>query len=131
MSQENVEIVRRSYEAFERGDLEEAQNTVDPEMVIYRWGLDAATYHGWEGLLEAIAEWVEGFDEFTLTGEEFIEANEAQVMVRVHQRAIGAQSGVPIEADFWHVHTMRDGKGTRLDMVATEAEALEAAGLRE
>jgi ketosteroid isomerase-like protein len=129
MSHENVEIVRRSYEAFERGDLEEAREAVDPEMVIYRWGLDAATYHGWEGLLEAIAEWVEGFDEFTLTGEEFIDANEDQVIVRVRQRAIGAQSGVPIQADFWHVHTMRDGKGTRLDMVATKAQAFEAAGL--
>jgi ketosteroid isomerase-like protein len=31
MSQENVEIVRRSYEAFERGDLEEVRNSIDPE----------------------------------------------------------------------------------------------------
>ena len=126
-----MEIVRRSYKAWERGDLEEVRNGVDPEMVIYRWGLDAATYHGWEGLLDAIAEWAEGFDEFTLTGEEFIDANEDQVIVRVHQRAIGARSGVPIEADFWHVHTMRGGTGTRLDMVPTKAQALEAAGLRK
>jgi ketosteroid isomerase-like protein len=68
MSQENVELVRRSYEAFERGDLEEARKSVDPEMVIYRWELDAATYHGWEGLIGALAEWAEGFDEFTVTG---------------------------------------------------------------
>jgi hypothetical protein len=52
-------------------------------------------------------------------------------MVRVRQRAIGARSGVPIQADFWHVHTMRDGEGTRLDMIATKAEALEAARLKE
>jgi hypothetical protein len=38
---------------------------------------------------------------------------------------------VPIEADFWHVHTLRDGRGTRLDMVPTKALALEAAGLSE
>jgi ketosteroid isomerase-like protein len=60
MSQENVEIVRRSYKAFERGDLEEVRNSIDPGIVIYRWELDAATYHGWEGLLAAIAEWAEG-----------------------------------------------------------------------
>jgi ketosteroid isomerase-like protein len=113
----------------ERGDLEEVRKSVDPEIVIHRWGRDAATPYGWEGLLAAIAEWVEGFHEFTLTGEEFIDANEDQVIVRIHQKAVGAHSGVPIEADFWHVHTMRDGKGTRLDMVATKAEALEAAGL--
>jgi ketosteroid isomerase-like protein len=131
MSQENVEIVRRSYEAYERGDLEEVRKAVDPEIVICRWELDAATYHGWEGLLAAIAEWVEGFDEFTLTGEEFIDANQDQVIVRIHQRAVGAQSGVPIEADFWHLHTMRSRKATRLDMFPTEAQALEAVGLRE
>jgi hypothetical protein len=60
------------------------------------------------------------FDQFKLTGEEFIDANEDQVIVRIHQSAVGAQSGVPIEADFWHVHTMREGKGTRLDMVPTK-----------
>jgi ketosteroid isomerase-like protein len=131
MSQENVEIVRRTYEAYERGDLEEVRKAVDPELVTCRWELDAATYHGWDGLLAALAEWVEGFDQFVLTGEEFIDANEDQVIVRIHQSAVGAQSGVPIEADFWHVHTMRDGKGTRLDMFPSKAQALRAAGLEE
>ena len=72
---------------------------------------------------------MEGFDEFSLTGEEFIDADQEQVIVRIHQRAVGAQSGVPIEADFWHLHTMRDGKATRLDMFPSKAQALEAAGL--
>jgi ketosteroid isomerase-like protein len=131
MSEENVEIVRRSYEAYERGDLEAVRETVDPEIVVCRWELDAATYHGWEGLLAAISEWVEGFDEFTLTGEEFIDANQHQVLVRIRQSAVGAQSGVPIEADFWHLHTIHDGKATRLDMFPTKAQAREAAGLSE
>jgi ketosteroid isomerase-like protein len=74
---------------------------------------------------------VEGFDEFTLTGEESIDANQHQVLVRSRQSAVGAQSGVPIEADFWHLHTIHDGKATRLDMFPTKAQAREAAGLSE
>ncbi len=76
-----------------------------------------------------IAEWVEDFEEFTATPEEYIDANDHQVVVRVHQKAVGSQSGAPIEADFWFVHTLSDGKITRLDMFASKAQAFEAAGL--
>jgi ketosteroid isomerase-like protein len=131
MSQENVEILRRSYEAYGRGDLSDVRRGTDPEFITYREEPDGATYHGWEGFLKAVAEWVEDFDEFTFTAEEFIDANDHQVVVRVHQTAVGARSGAPIAADFWFVHTLRDGRGTRLDMFATKARALEAAGLRE
>jgi ketosteroid isomerase-like protein len=130
MSQENVEIVRRGYEAYARGDLAAVLKDIDPEMITYREEPDAAIYHGSEGLLKAIAEWVEDFDEFKVTAEELIDANDHQVLVRVHQTAVGAQSGVPIEADFWFVHTLSNAKVTRLDMFAGKAHALEAAGLR-
>jgi ketosteroid isomerase-like protein len=131
MSQENVEIVRRGYEAYARGDLATMLGDIDPEMVTYREEPDGATFHGPEGFLRAIAEWVEDFEEFAATPEEMIDANDHQVLVRVHQRAVGAQSGAPIEADFWFVHTLRDAKVTRLDMFASKASALEAAERRE
>ena len=41
------------------------------------------------------------------------------------------ESGVPIEAVYWFVYTLRDRQVVRLDLYPTEAEALEAAGLRE
>ena len=131
MSQENVEIVRRGYEAYARGDVAAMLAGVDPEMITYREEPDGATFRGREGFLEAIAEWVEDFDEFVATAEELIDANERQVVVRVHQTATGAQSGAPIEGDFWFVHTLSDAKVTRLDMFASKDRALEAAGLRE
>jgi ketosteroid isomerase-like protein len=131
MSQENVEIVRRGYEAYARGDLGAMLEDIAPEMITYREEPDGATYHGPEGLLQAIAEWVEDFDQFTATPEELIDANEHQVVVRVHQTAVGAQSGAPIEADFWFVHTLRDAKVTRLDMFAGKAQAFKTAGLPE
>jgi ketosteroid isomerase-like protein len=130
MSQENIEVVRRGYEAYARGDLAAMLTAVDPEITIYREEPDGATFHGSEGLLEAIAEWVEDFEDFTLTPEEFIDAD-GQVLVRVHQTAVGEQSGAPIEATFWFVHTVSDGKVTRLEMFANRAHALEAARISE
>jgi len=131
MSQENVEIVRRAYEAYQQGDLAGMLANSDPEMIVYRAEPDGATFRGPEGLLKAIAEWVEGFDEFAMNADEFIDANDHQVVVRVHQKATGAKSGVPIEADYWFVHTLDDFKTIRLDMLPTKAHAFKAAGLRE
>ncbi len=126
-----MEIVRRGYEAYSRGDLGAMLEDMAPAIITYREDPDGATYHGPEGFLKAISEWVEDFDEFTAAPEELIDANEQQVLVRVHQTAVGAQSGAPIEADFWFVHTLDGGKVTRLDMFASKARALEAAGLSE
>ena len=131
MSQENVEIVRRSYEAFASGDLTAVLADADPEVVTYRTQPDGATFHGPEGFLQATADWVEDFNDFKITPEEFVDATDRHVLVRVHQSAVGAQSGVPIEVDFWFVYTLDAGKITRLDMLATKAEALKAAGLSE
>jgi ketosteroid isomerase-like protein len=131
VSEENVEIVRRGYEAYSRGDLGAIQEDMDPDVVVYRRDPDGATFHGWAGFLRAIAEWVEDFDEFTFSAREFIDANDDQVVVRVHQTAVGAQSGAPIEAEFWFVHTLRDARLTRLDMLVNKADAFAATGLSE
>jgi ketosteroid isomerase-like protein len=131
MSQENVEIVRRGYEAYARGDPAAMLRDAAHEMITYREEPDGATFHGRDGLMDAIAEWVEDFEDFTFRAEEFIDANDDQVVVRVHQTATGAQSGARIEGEFWFVHTLRDRKLTRLDMFASKEKALEAARLRE
>ena len=131
MSQENVEIVRRGYDAYARGDVAAMLADIDSEMVTYREEPDGATFKGRDGLLQAIAEWVEDFDEFVATAEELIDANDRQVVVHVHQTATGSQSGAPIEGDFWFVHTLSDSKVTRLDMFASKDKALRASGLRE
>jgi ketosteroid isomerase-like protein len=130
MSEENVELIRSTYAAFERGDIDAMLDTADPTLVTQRYEPEVATWHGPEGFLQALADWTEGFDQFSASAEEFIDAGD-RVIVRVHQRARGKGSGVPVEADFWFVHTLSEGKVIRLDMFASKAPALEAAGLRE
>src|SRR5215207_4381513 len=133
MSQKNVEIVRRSVEAYERGDIQAMLDSADPELITHRAPPqpDAGTWHGPEGFLQALAGWVEGFDKFEATTEEIIDANDDQVITRSHQRALGTESRVPIEADFWLVHTIKDQKVVRLDIYASKQQALGAVGLRE
>jgi ketosteroid isomerase-like protein len=75
MSQENVEIVRRGYAAFERGDVSVALDNAS-DLVTYRADPDGRTWNGPEGFLQALADWTEGFDEFSATAEEFIDAGD-------------------------------------------------------
>jgi ketosteroid isomerase-like protein len=129
VSRENVEIVRRGYAAFERGDFEAMLDGVGPDHVTYRAEPDSATWHGPEGLLEAIADWTAGFDEFSSSTDEFVDAGD-RVIARMRQRARGKASGVSVEADFWCVHTLEDGKQIRYEIYSSREQALEAAGKR-
>ena len=133
MSEENVEILRRADDAFQRGDLSAALADTDENVVASRVGPlpDLTAYHGREGMTQMLLDWVEGFDEFAMTAEEFIDANDDQVIVRIHQTATGTQSGAPIEADFWFLYTFSGRSVVRLDIFARKAQALEAAGLSE
>jgi hypothetical protein len=67
MSQENVEVVRSAYEAFARGDFETALELFHPDIEWHdpdRPG--GGTYHGHEGLIRNLEEWLEGWEEFRL-----------------------------------------------------------------
>jgi ketosteroid isomerase-like protein len=128
MTEDIVEMVRSSYDGYRRGDLEAMLRHTDPEIVVYRDEPDGATFHGHEGLMQAIAEWVEDFDEFEFIVEDVTRANDRQVIAQVHQRAVGAGSGVEIEGDFWFVHSFEGGKVVRFDMFASRDQALEATG---
>ncbi len=132
MSLENVDLVRRGWEAYERGDLSAVLADVSADVVTYIAPPSPVegTYHGPEGLLQSLLDWAEGFDELVITAEEFIDAGD-RVVVRTHQRARGAESGVPVEDDFWFVHTIRTGKSVRLALFVDRSAAFGAAGLSE
>jgi ketosteroid isomerase-like protein len=58
MSQENVELVQRQYEAFNRQDFEAWLDFFDPEVEFRESALtpDAATYHGHDGVRSWLAK---------------------------------------------------------------------------
>ena len=130
MSRENLEIVRRSFAAFETGDLDRLRDLVTDDLVVYRAEPDGATAHGLEGFLQLTEEWTEGFTDWTPVPQEFTDAGR-RVVVRVRQSARGEASGVPVTDDFWFVFEFRGARIARMSIYAHEAEALEAAGLSE
>jgi ketosteroid isomerase-like protein len=131
VSPENVEIAQQAWAAWGRGDRAAALAAFDDDVVATRIAPmpDVRLYRGPQGLLQMLADWVEQFGEFQMSAVEFTDCNDSQLVVRVHQSATGVHSGAPIEADFWFVHTMRDGKIVRWDIYGNEAQALKAVGL--
>jgi SnoaL-like domain len=85
MSQENVELVRRGFAAFEQ-DLGGMLDLMTEDLVTYRSEPDNATYHGKEGFLEAATDGSQGFSEWAVVAERFVEAGD-NVVAQVRQCA--------------------------------------------
>jgi ketosteroid isomerase-like protein len=131
MSQENVEVVRRAFEAYVRGDLETSLAAFDPEVETYDHDLpDAGEYRGVEGLLRWQAHWDREWESWRWEPKEYIDAGERVVAV-LHVHARGRQSGVDVERVDGAVYTMREGKCVRLDYYGSKEQALEAVGLSD
>jgi uncharacterized protein len=133
MSQENVEMVRRAYEAYSRGDIDGAVSDFAPDCRYTAAGLipdRTGVFHGPEGYKEFIG-WVRSeFDDVQAEVDELVDAGDT-VVVGATLRGRGRQSGARAKFTFWQVWTMQNGKFARGQGFASPAEALEAAGLSE
>ncbi len=127
MSQESVALVRSGFNAFQQGDLNGMLDLMADDLVTYRADPDGATYHGKEGFLEATADWTEGFSDWSVIPEEFIDTGGA-VLVRVRQVVRGAASGISIEGEFWFVFKVRGSQVSKVSFYIRRAEALAEAG---
>src|SRR5262245_25477150 len=114
MSQENVEIVRRIFGAWERGDFSSAE-WADPEIVFHlRAGPDEAVHHGVDAMGQAWGEWLTAWDEFETEAREYIDLGD-EVLVLSEFRGRGKTSGTPIEAmSGAALVSLRNGKVVRL-----------------
>ena len=133
MSQENVEIVRRSLEAFPRGDMEEMLSYMDPEVELHSaivGGAEGNVYRGHEGFRRWYADSFESFEELRNEWSEFRDLGD-RVLVFGHVRARGRESGVELDSPMGWVFTVRHGKLMKAEGFLSRAKALEAAGLSE
>jgi ketosteroid isomerase-like protein len=132
MSEENVEIVRKVIDAFNRGDLDAWLGFLSPEVVweslplpgfrdVYRGRTEARE---WRELL------LEVFD-FHLEIDEITALSDDRVLMAASVRGRGRGSGLPLQRQSWEVSWLADGLITRRQVFWTRDEALEAAGLPE
>jgi uncharacterized protein len=133
MSQENVEIVRRAFAAYSRGDVDGAVSDFAPDCRYTAAGVipdRTGVFHGPEGYKEFMGWLRSEFDDVQAEVDELIDAGDT-VVVGSTLRGRGRQSGAQAQITFWQVWTVLNGKFVRGQGFASRADAFEAAGLRE
>jgi ketosteroid isomerase-like protein len=134
MSQENVELVRRSFEAFAQGGLD-AMSDFWADDIDYRaveGALDdRGPMHGKDAVRAHFQDWLDTFDDLRAEPLELIDAADEQVVTVLRFGGRAKLSGVETDLTFAVAYTIRDGKIVRGREYWTKDEALEAAGLRE
>ena len=131
MSQENVEVVRRLFDAIDRRDYESASGLLAEEVTWQPFFTvesflqvgNEAVREAWERNVEAMGARPEA--------DEYIAVGDDRVVVRLRFVALGTTSGLALEAPAGQIYTVKQGKITRLETFRSHAEALEAAGLSE
>ena len=152
MSQENVEIVRRFFDAqarvgeaywkqpysfaaaFQAGTLppeaEDLMSYVHPEL---EWtpAFSTKTYRGYLGATEAWDEFLEAAGSYVNTVTELIDAGADRVIAVVDSAFKGKGSGIEVSARMCVAVTLRDGLVWRAHDYLDLQEALEAVKLSE
>lgn len=126
MSQANIEVVRRLFDSYVRGDYAEAATCLAVD-VVYEVGQELPA-RGREAVRVMWERWDDTWDELETVPEEFVDAGD-QVLVTVHYSARGRGSGIKFEERLFDVYTFCDGKCVRKREFRRRSEALEAAGL--
>ena len=133
MSQENVELLRRGLEHVER-TRQILPELAHPDFVwdttTFRGGVQIGTSVGVDETNQWLAEWTEGFDNWSIEVLEVIDAGD-QVVTVMNQRANAQHGGPEVEMRIAQVWTFRDRLIARMEMYAERAEAFRAVGLSE
>jgi ketosteroid isomerase-like protein len=131
MSQENVETLKAVYAKWAVGDFwtPDVFHT-DVEVVWAELMPDTGVDRGLRAVETAMRGWLAAWDEYRWEADRFIPLDD-RVVVLFTARGRGKGGSVDVEAHWAHIWTFRDGKATRVEGFANQAEALEAVGLRE
>jgi ketosteroid isomerase-like protein len=133
MSEENVELVRRAFDAFERRDRAAWLALCDEWLEIEPVGdwPDAPSIRGREAAWEFFVTGDEPWESTPYEITEHANAGNDQVVVHQQRQMRGRSSGIEVEYDYWLLATLRNGRAIRLQWFDTRHEALEAAGLSD
>jgi ketosteroid isomerase-like protein len=131
MSQENVEVVRRTTDAYNGGDLDGLVEHWAPDAVL-DWsnsrGLEAGVYRGHEEIQEFTKRFLAAWNDVRIEIDDPIVV-EDDLLVVVNVTYLRGRDGIETQARSAWLITFRDGQQTSLTLYQTKTEALEAAGL--
>jgi ketosteroid isomerase-like protein len=133
MSQENVELVKRLYDAWQKDGFGVVPAVMDPdiEYVNPPYAVEPGTRRGYEGFAIAAQNIRNVYPTRRFEPLEFHDARDRGVAVRVRVVACGVGSSVEVDVERGYVFEVRDGKIVRFAWFTEPLEALEAVGLEE
>ncbi len=136
MSEENVEIVRRAFEAAWRRpkpDFATVNALFHPDHELFSLAsrVEGGSHRGAQGFREFLGSLDEAFESWEGSVEQVRSIDKERVLVAVVLTARGKRDGVPVKQRLGFVVTVRDGKLTRTESYTSFEEALKAAGLSE
>jgi ketosteroid isomerase-like protein len=134
VSRENVEIVRRSWQAYADRGLDGITEFFDENI---EWRAvegapdDVGEIHGVEAMRRYLGDWLETFDDITSVPTEVLDLDDERVLgvLRVNGRA--RLSRIETELSYAVIYTLRDGKIMGGREYADRSTALKAVGLEE
>jgi ketosteroid isomerase-like protein len=132
MSEENVEMMRRVMEAFNRGDGRtfDCYLASDAEVVPVRAALEGTIYRGPDAGTQYCTAVNQSWENLEWEVEEIRDSGRWVLALR-HIRGGGRDSGAAIDARAGWLAHFREGRIARFQTFANRDQALEAAGLRE
>jgi ketosteroid isomerase-like protein len=124
---DDADILRESYEALNRGDIPGTVAVLDEDAEWHEHSElpEADSYRGRDSIRSFLERFLESWDEFRQEIEDLL-VDDGKVLVLLHMVGQGKGSGIPVEARYAHLWTMRDGRGVRIDTYTDRDEALKA-----
>jgi ketosteroid isomerase-like protein len=134
MSQENVEIVRRGWEAWIKRDMDALFALFDPavewDTTNFEGWPEDGVYHGHAEVRRFMEDWLASWDRYEAGVEEYLDAGGDSVVVLCWQQGFGPGSDAPVHMDFAQVCRVKDGLVCRIEAWSDREKALHAVGLR-
>jgi len=134
VSQENVEVVRRAFQAFADRGLDAMAEFWDPDIV---WRAaegaidDIGEMHGQVAVRRYMEDWIDTFDDYKVVVEELRDVGDDRVLSIQRVKGRAKLSGVEIELRYASVNTVRDGKALRVREYLSVEDAFKTVGLEE
>ena len=128
MSSQDVDLVRRGFEALSEGGVEALLPFIHPEFEVTTPANLAAepdTYRGHDGVRRYFDSFYDAMDEVRFEPQELREAGE-RVIVAVTLMARGRTTGIETRQEFAMAWSLRDGKAVRVEVYGNLDEALGA-----
>jgi ketosteroid isomerase-like protein len=130
MSQENVDIVKATFDAWNAGDMDRLRDMYDPNIVLHMipgWP-EPGPYAGREAVMRQLTQLRETWDADVGELISFVDVGD-RVVVRHIWRGFGRGPDASIEMSI--IFTLREGMITSAEYFWDHVEALKAVGLEE